>query len=136
MHALSAAVEELAASGFSGVVRVDRDHEIVFAQAYGLADRAHEVPNTLDTQIAIASGTKGLTALSLMSLVEDGTLTLETTARLVLGSDLPLIRDDVTVEQLLAHRSGIGDYLDESAVHDITDYLMPVPVNELVTTED
>jgi hypothetical protein len=29
----------------------------------------------------------------------------------VLGADLPLIDDKVTVEQLLAHRSGIGDYL-------------------------
>ena len=34
-------------------------------------------------------------------------------ARSVLGDDLPLIGDDVTVEHLLAHRSGIGDYLDE-----------------------
>jgi CubicO group peptidase (beta-lactamase class C family) len=124
------------AEGFSGVVRVDGDDEIVVAQAYGLADRAHGIPNTVDTQLAIASGTKGLTALAVMSLVEDGTLALETTARSVLGSDLPLIRDDVTVGHLLAHRSGIGDYLDESAVQDITDYLMPVPVSQLATTED
>jgi CubicO group peptidase (beta-lactamase class C family) len=41
----------------------------------------------------------------------------------------------VTIEQLLAHRSGIGDYLDESAIDDIADYLMPVPVHELATTE-
>jgi CubicO group peptidase (beta-lactamase class C family) len=136
VQALSAAVEELAASGFSGVVRVDRGDDVVFAKAYGLADRAHDIPSTLDTQFAIASGTKGLTALAVMSLVDDGTLTFETTARSVLGSDLPLIRDDVTVEQLLAHRSGIGDYLDESAVHDITDFVLPVPVNELATTED
>ena len=34
--------------------------------------------------------------------------------RSVLGEDLPLIGADVTVEHLLAHRSGIGDYLDES----------------------
>ena len=40
-------------------------------------------------------------------------LQLSTTARSVLGDDLPLIADDVTVEHLLAHRSGIGDYLDE-----------------------
>ena len=50
-----------------------------------------------------------------MSLIEDGTLELATTARSVLGDDLPLIDDDVTIEHLLAHRSGIGDYLDEDA---------------------
>jgi CubicO group peptidase (beta-lactamase class C family) len=53
----------------------------------------------------------------------------------VLGRDLPLIGDDVTVEHLLSHRSGIGDYLDENAGLDIDDYLMPVPVHELATTE-
>jgi CubicO group peptidase (beta-lactamase class C family) len=53
----------------------------------------------------------------------------------VLGRDLPLIADDVTLEQLLSHRSGIGDYLDEDADHDLSDYLMPVPVHELGTTE-
>ena len=51
----------------------------------------------------------------MVSLIEDGLLELSTTARSVLGGDLPLIDDDVTVEQLLAHRSGIGDYLDEDA---------------------
>src|SRR5262249_37327321 len=67
---------------------------------------------------------------------EDGTLSLATTARSVLGSDLPLIRDDVSVERLLAHLSGIGDYLDEEVLHDVTAYVMPVPVHELATTDD
>ena len=49
------------------------------------------------------------------SLVEEGALELSTTARSVLGDDLPLIDDAVTVEHLLSHRSGIGDYLDEDA---------------------
>lgn len=80
------------------------------AKAFGLADRAHEIANTVDTVFAIASGTKGFTALTVMSLVQDGALSLSTTARSVLGGDLPLIDDAVTVEHLLAHRSGIGDY--------------------------
>jgi CubicO group peptidase (beta-lactamase class C family) len=125
-----------AANDFSGVVRIDRDGEVELAKAYGLAHRGHEIPNTVDTQFAIASGVKGLTAVAVVSLIEDGSLELSTTARSVLGRDLPLISDDVTVEHLLSHRSGIGDYLDEDAAHEITDYLMPVPVHELATTED
>jgi CubicO group peptidase (beta-lactamase class C family) len=70
------------------------------------------------------------------SLIEDGALELSTTARSVVGGDLPLIRDDVTVEHLLAHRSGIGDYLDESGGYDLAGYPMPVPVHELATTEE
>jgi CubicO group peptidase (beta-lactamase class C family) len=123
------------ATGFSGVVRVDRGDGIELARAYGLAHRGFEIPNTVDTQFAIASGTKGLTAVVVASLIEDGSLDLSTTARSVLGPDLPLVGDDVTVEHLLSHRSGIGDYLDENAGLDLDDYLMPVPVQELATTE-
>ena len=129
-------VDSIAAeTGFSGVVRVDRGDGIELAKAYGLAHRGYEISNTVDTQFAIASGTKGLTAVAVVSLIEDGSLDLTTTARSVLGRDLPLIGDDVTIEHLLSHRSGIGDYLDEDAGHELTDYVMPVPVHELATTE-
>jgi CubicO group peptidase (beta-lactamase class C family) len=122
-------------TAFSGVVRVDSADGLEVAKAYGLAHRGYEIPNEAGTQFAIASGTKGLTALTVVSLIEDGRLDLSTTARSVLGQDLPLIDDDVTVENLLSHRSGIGDYLDEEVDHDLSDYLMPVPVHELATTE-
>jgi CubicO group peptidase (beta-lactamase class C family) len=137
MRSLEDAVDETAErTGFSGVVRLDRAGRTELSAAYGFADRAHGVPNTVETQFATASGTKGLTALAVMSLVERGTFGLGTTARSLLGDDLPLIADDVTIEQLLAHRSGIGDYLDEDAIDDISDYVMPVPVHELATTRD
>ena len=137
MQALELEIDAVAAANdFSGVVRIDRDGEVELAKAYGLAHRGFEVPNTVDTQFAIASGVKGFTAVTVVSLIEDGSLDLSTTARSVLGRDLPLIADDVTVEHLLSHRSGIGDYLDEDAGHEITDYVMPVPVHELVTTAD
>jgi CubicO group peptidase (beta-lactamase class C family) len=133
---LADAIDHLAdETGFSGVVRVDRDGDIAFAKAYGLAHRGLGVPNTIDTQFAIASGSKGLTALSVVSLIEDHLIDLSTTARSVLGDDLPLIDDAVTVEHLLSHRSGVGDYLDETVHHEITDYVMTVPVHELATTE-
>jgi CubicO group peptidase (beta-lactamase class C family) len=123
----------VADTAFSGVVRVDADGAST-AKAYGLSRRDCEVPNTVDTQFAVASGVKGMTALTIISLVEDAKLALTTTARSVLGHELPLIDDRVTIEHLLAHRSGIGDYLDEDAGDDVTDYLLPVPVHELATT--
>src|SRR3984885_2995289 len=122
-------------NGFAGVVSVHRDGETEFARAYGLADRARQIPNTVRTRFAIASGTKGLTALAVVSLINDNALAMSTTARSVLGADLPLIGDDVTIEHLLAHRSGIGDYLDEEAGHEVTDYVLPAPPHELATTE-
>jgi CubicO group peptidase (beta-lactamase class C family) len=121
---------------FSGAVRIDRGGETVVAFARGEADRRQHVPNEIGTRFAIASGTKSVTALVVVSLVADGVVDLTTTARSLLGRDLPLIGDAVTIEHLLAHRSGIGDYLDEDAVGSITDYVLAVPVHHLVTTED
>ena len=124
-----------AAERFSGVVRIVRGGEVELVAAYGMAHRGWAIPNTIDTRFALASGSKTFTALAVVSLIEDGVLTLDTTARSVLGSDLPLIDERVTVGHLLAHRSGIGDYLDENAGYDLSDYVMTVPVQELDTTE-
>jgi CubicO group peptidase (beta-lactamase class C family) len=134
---LGGAIREVAgAHGFSGVIRVDRPGDPPLVQTHGLADRAHGVPFTEDTRVAVASGAKGFTALTVMRLVEDGVLTLGTPARELLRDDLPLIDDGVTIEQLLAHRSGIGDYLDEgSEEHDLDAHLLAVPVHELDTAE-
>jgi len=122
-------------NGFAGVISVDRNGQIEFLRAYGFAHRGYEIPNAVDTRFAIASGTKALTALTVVGLIEQDALRLSTTARSVLGKDLPLIGDDVTIEHLLAHRSGIGDYFDEEGGHEITDYVMTVPVHELASTE-
>jgi CubicO group peptidase (beta-lactamase class C family)/RimJ/RimL family protein N-acetyltransferase len=120
---------------FSGVIRVDQTKGPVLVKAYGAACRPHGIANTPDTRFAIASATKGVTALTVVRLIEEGVLALETTARSVLGQDLPLVADEVTVEHLLAHRSGIGDYVDEDAGWEVTDHVLPVPVHELATTE-
>lgn len=122
--------------GFSGVIQVDTGERTLFARAYGMAHRGLQVPNRRDTRFQIASGAKGFTALVMASLIEEGRLTLDTTARSLLGDDLPLIDDAVTVAHLLAHRSGIGDYLDESRDVDMTAYVMPVPVHRLASAED
>jgi CubicO group peptidase (beta-lactamase class C family) len=101
-----------------------------------MANRAHEVPNTVETQFGIASAVKGFTALTAMSLISDGALSLDTSVRALLGDVLELVDPAVTVEHLLAHTSGIGDYLDEDEMGSIDDYVLSVPVHELVTASD
>src|SRR3954452_12541423 len=121
---LPAEIDAVAAeTNFCGVVRVDAGRETLLAKAFGLADRGHGIANTVDTQFGIASGTKTFTALTIVSLIADRRLDLhlDTPVRGILGDDLPLIDDGVTVEHLLVHRSGIGDYFDEEADTDISD---------------
>lgn len=130
------AVDRLANdTGFSGVVRVDRGDTTEFVRPYGLAHRGWGIANDIGTLFPIASGTKGLTALTVMTLIEEGRLELATPVRPLLADDLPLVADDVTVEHLLAHRSGIGDYLDEDAGGAVTDHVLPIAVHRLATTE-
>jgi CubicO group peptidase (beta-lactamase class C family) len=136
MSELSRRVDETAVrTGFAGVVRYEQAGAVALDAAYGLADRSHDIAMTTDSQLGMASGSKTFTALVVLRLVEEGLVALSTTAREVLGTDLMLIADDVTIEHLLSHRSGIGDYLDEDEV-DGEEYELPVSAHRLVTTED
>ena len=123
-----------AASGFTGVVAIDVGDERVFARGYGFAHRALAVPNTAGTVFALASGSKTFTALAVLRLVEQGRLRLTDPVRPILRDDLPLIDDTVTIEHLLSHTSGIGDYLDEEADWKPDDYVLTVPVHVLAET--
>jgi CubicO group peptidase (beta-lactamase class C family) len=129
---VSAAAEDIGLTGCVSITIGDRTERF----ARGMAHRGWAVPNSLDTRFGIASGTKGFTALTMLRLVEAGLLTLDTTARSLLGDELPLVDDHVTVEHLLAHRSGIGDYFDEDIPRADNEYVMPVPVHELDRSED
>jgi CubicO group peptidase (beta-lactamase class C family) len=131
----SAVTEVVESTGFSGAVRVDRGRQPAMTVTAGLADRAYGIPNGVNTRFAVASVTKGVTALVVVSLIADGAIDLTTPARSLLGKDLPLVADEVTVEHLLAHRSGIGDYLDEESDHPITDYALDTSAHLLDSTE-
>jgi CubicO group peptidase (beta-lactamase class C family) len=118
---------------FSGVVRVDMAGTVVLEKAYRLADRGHQIPNTVATQFGIASGTKGLTALVILSLVDEGRLSLSTSARSVLDADALFVDEEVTLEHL---RSGIGDYLDGNTGNDVTEQTLAVAMSTLVDAQD
>lgn len=134
---LSDDVLEAAASkqSFSGVLTVDIGDHRVLERSWGYRHRAFEIAMTPQTQIAVASGSKVFTALAVLRLVEDGMLRLDQPVRELLGADLPLIDDAVTVEHLLGHTSGIGDYLDEEADWEPEDFVVTAPVHTLTTAE-
>ncbi|WP_411556736.1 serine hydrolase domain-containing protein [Plantibacter sp. MPB07] len=115
-------------SNFSGVIRLDHPDEQPWTHAYGFADRAREQEMTVDHRCVLASVSKGFTALAIGSLIDRGLLTLETLVRPILDQDLPLVDDSVTIGHLLAHTSGIGDYIDE-AEGEVSDYVFDRPVH-------
>ena len=62
---------------FSGVVRVTRGDRVIYENAFGYADRAWQVPNSLQTRFQIASLSKPITAAAVLLLAEEGKLSLE-----------------------------------------------------------
>jgi CubicO group peptidase (beta-lactamase class C family) len=124
------------ASGFSGAVGVILQGAAPYRRASGLSDRERGVPNTLQTQFALASGTKGFTALALLALVADGTLALDAPVCSVLPEAAELLAPEATLRQLLSHTSGMGDYLDENELGSIEDYEPPLPAQQLTCPAD
>ncbi len=89
------------------VVVVSRDGEVVFEQAFGLADVELEVSLEVDHVFRLASVTKQYAAAALLNLVEEGKVGLETPVSDYLP-DFPI--GEVTIAQLLNHSSGIKSY--------------------------
>ena len=127
--------DAVAAEAFTGVATVDVADRRILSRCEGFIHRALRVPMTSSARIAIASGSKAFTALAVMRLIEDGELRLDQPVRELLGDDLPLIDNGVTIEHLLAHTSGIGDYLDEDSGWEVSDFVLSLPVHTLTRAE-
>jgi CubicO group peptidase (beta-lactamase class C family) len=56
--------QDTASDSFAGAVLIAHKGKPVFAQAYGLADREHKIPNTLETRFRIGSMNKMFTGMT------------------------------------------------------------------------
>jgi D-alanyl-D-alanine carboxypeptidase len=101
---------DAAAGSFAGAVLVAKNGKPVFAEAYGLADRDHKTPNTLETRFRIGSMNKMFTAVSTLQLVQAGKLGLDDPLGKYL-TDYPNkdVASKVTIHELLTHTGGTGD---------------------------
>lgn len=91
-------------------ILVAQHGRIVYRHAYGLRDREHKRPATVDSYYEIGSITKQFTAAAILQLQEAGKLHLDDK----LSVYLPHAPDagEVTLRQLLSHTSGMPEYLD------------------------
>lgn len=109
--ALRAKAETQAARGhFAGAMLLAKAGQPLFAQAYGLADREGNVPNTLDTRFRIGSMNKMFTAVAILQLVQAGRVDLDAPLGKYLV-DYPNkdVASQVTIAELLDHTGGTGD---------------------------
>lgn len=108
---IEAFVNKLAAAdAFSGTVLLAKDGRTVFKTAHGLASKAYNVPNRVETKFSVASIGKTFTAVAVAQLVEQGKLSLtDTVGKLLPDYPNKQVAEKVTVHQLLSHSSGMGD---------------------------
>lgn len=100
---------------FSGSVLVAVGDDIVFSEAYGLADRETRRPNTVETPFGLSSMGKMFTAVAIGRLVDEGRLGWDDPVSRYLGEDwMPSgAGDRLTLRHLLCHTGGTGDFLED-----------------------
>jgi CubicO group peptidase (beta-lactamase class C family) len=107
------------AAGAPGLaVAVVMDGQVVFAEGFGVADESG-TPVDPDTLFNLASITKGITALTVLSQRDEGLLSLDTPVPAIIPGFA--LRDgfdpaSVQVGHLLTHSAGLGDWPTEPYV--------------------
>ena len=103
------AVIQTKAPEFSGAMLVVRDGKTIFNEAFGLAHRQFEVPNSPATRFRIASITKLFTSVIVLQLAEQGGIDLRKTVVTYLPSCGSEMGRTAPLRQLLNHTSGMAD---------------------------
>jgi CubicO group peptidase (beta-lactamase class C family) len=98
--------DETAADRFSGAILVGRGGKVLFAKAYGSADREWQIANTPDTRFRIASLTKSFTAALILKLEAQGKLKVTDSVCRHL-EPCPEVWRPITLHHLLTHTSGL-----------------------------
>jgi CubicO group peptidase (beta-lactamase class C family) len=107
--------EWLAASGAPSVSIAVVDHgEIAYVKAYGAARLSPRLAATPDTRYAIDSISKEFTAAAILTLQEEGKLSLDDSV----ASFLPALAkpEPVNLRQILSHTAGYRDYWPQDYV--------------------
>lgn len=116
--------------GIAGLsIAVIKDDSVVFVRGYGVREVGGGEPVDANTLFAIGSNTKLFTAVTAGMLVDEGTMSWDDPATTHLpGFQLfdPYATREITVRDLLAHRSGLGrrgDLLWYASGHDRSEVL-------------
>lgn len=99
---------------FSGVAVVSRRGKDVYALVRGTADATAGSPVTRASRFGMASGSKLFTAIAVLQLAQAGKLALsDPLSRHLPDFPAQAFARQATIEQLLTHTAGAGDYWDD-----------------------
>jgi CubicO group peptidase (beta-lactamase class C family) len=130
VDSINAAIDKAVAEDrFSGVVMLAKDGTPLLTRAVGMADPAKGIPNRPDTKFNLGSINKFFTHVAIGQLAAAGKLSINDTIRKHLPDYPSSAADKITIEQLLQHRSGLGDIFgpkfmaSHASLRTLADYL-------------
>lgn len=129
-------LDELIDRDFRGCISIKQRGRRLFQQAYGYANLADKIPNTMETKFATASAGKVFVAVAILKLIENGKLHFDDMIGHLLDFNLHAIDPGITIEQLLTHTSGIPDYFDERIMEDYDALWENYPNYKIRTSSD
>lgn len=107
--ALSETVRSMAESfGAPGAVAFIRTPDAVFVEEYGVTEFEGSTPVSVDQHLRVGSNTKTWTGTVVLQLAQEGKISLDDPVSKY-RPDVPG-GDDITIEQLLNMRSGLGNF--------------------------
>ncbi|MBD7986220.1 serine hydrolase [Sporosarcina sp. Sa2YVA2] len=112
---------------FSGAFYGQKGNDILMG-SYGYANRSDKLANQVDTRFSIASGCKIFTAVAICKLVEERKLSFDSKLKDCTNIRFPHFSEDITVQHLLTHTSGVPDYFDEETMEDYEELWVSRPV--------
>jgi CubicO group peptidase (beta-lactamase class C family) len=107
--------------GFS--MAIVKDDKVVFAKGYGVRELGKPEPVDKDTLFAVASNTKAFTSAALATLVDEGKLKWDDPVTKYLPYFQlydPYVTREMTVRDLLSHRSGLATFGGDLLWYDTT----------------
>ena len=103
---------------FQGIVQIYHKDSLLYSKTSGFADRSTRHPISEESNFRIASVSKTMTAVAILSLVESGQLHLSDTVNELLP-DYPNTGANITIDHLLSHRSGIPNYAERPDINEL-----------------
>lgn len=92
---------------FNGVILFSKNNRIVIKEKYGFSSLEKKDSLTMSSTFQLASVSKIFTAIACLQLIEQGKLKLTDTIQKYIEK-FPY--SDITIHQLLSHRSGLSEY--------------------------
>jgi CubicO group peptidase (beta-lactamase class C family) len=106
---------------FSGNVFIAKEHELIYANSFG--NNQNNQPNNFNQQFDLASMGKVFTAISILQLRDKHELSLNDQVKEFVPELKNKSVGNLTIQQLLTHTSGMGDFFDSPLYQKLKDSL-------------